>query len=840
MNASFFSSDRKSILTWILVVIILAGGFLVSPLGSWQSGVSGNNLVVDALPDLSENRHVVICKLNATNPRTLEKSVTIPLSNWLLSQKGISEVQALTMNAKVFFYISMDEGPDFQVSYDKLADILDRMPAQIVPEDAIIEVGPPTSSVHQAFGFVLKQADSSGTFMPFLDPHELTALLNKEFLPELYNIGGVAEVAIAGGSGTEIQIIPDLDAMRSWGVTLESFTEQIEKSLEGSSSGAASFNGIEYFIEWDEANKDPGFFREMLIHGHEGTTALSGIAAVQTGPSNRNSLLIFEGHETSGAFISIYPDSDPSLVLTKVQERIDKVIQKWNQDNRTGEGGLSSHVFYNRMDLIQKNMSTLKEALIMECLIAVFILYLFMSRFRIALVLALMVPLTISMVFIIMYFTGIRLHILSVAGLILAIGTVVDFGIIFSQNVEEKLAQSENADIKDSINQSMKAVWPLFITSASIVIIAFIPVFLLEGTEGRMFAPLAWTKTLMMISALVLTLWVLPTLLKSVFNAVLPAYFGYAMAIVAAGILTYLNTATGLVTFLMLLAYFFSVKKPKQRTIVLQAAVLIFLIFYSLYWAPLGHAQLPFLNVLFGTCLIGGILLIMHFNQIYYKAILGFLIRHTMVYSIFIFCFFIAGIWAWIRIPASHLPVLNEGVFLHMPTLPHGSDISEVLDYGLMLDSLYRSVPEVSSAVIKAGPAASSMDPAPISMFENFISVRESIARDLDGNLIPAVKQENTYTPLDSAGPLDRLYRRSLPAWRPEIVDSEDLWNQISEKSHIGGLSHAPGLQPVHARMIMQETSIQSPYFVKISGAINKYWIAYLNLLFNCYNQWKK
>lgn len=818
MNLLQISKNRISIFTWMLAVIILTGGLLVSPLGRRLSEVPGYKLVVDALPDLSENRHVVVCKLGAANPRILEKKVTIPLSKWLLSQKNIKEVQALTMNAKVFLYIRMDDSPDFQDSYDGLTAILNRMPPQILPEEAVLEAGPPTNSVHQTFGFILNQSDSTGEFMPFLDPHELSALLQKEFIPELYAIEGVAEVAIAGGAGTEIQIIPDLEAMKGWGVSLESLTEQIEKSFSDNSSGTASFNGIEYFIEWDESDKDPNFFREMLIHGHEGTTALSSIAAVQTAASERNSLLIFEGHETSGAFISLYPDSDPSLVLTRVQKSINNIIQQWNLQNHGGNGGISSHVFYNRMDLIQKNMSTLREALILECLIAVFILCLFMSRFRIAIIVAIMVPLTISLVFIMMYFTGIRLHILSVAGLILAIGTVVDFGIILSQSVEEKLAQSENGNLREAIQDSMRSVLPLFITSASIVILAFIPVFLLEGTEGRMFSPLAWTKTLMMISALLLTLLILPGLLRSTLNISISANIGYGIGLTAALTLVYLNVLAGIAAIFIFLVYFLSREKPKQRVIVMRVSAVIFLIFYSHFWAPLGQAQLPVLNILFGTGLIAALLVIMHFNQIYYKVILGFLMKKAAWYGIFIVCFLIAGIWSFFRIPAAHLPVLNEGVYLHMPSLPHGADIHEVLDYGLILDSLYRSVPEVSSVVIKAGQAASSMDPAPISMFENFISVRHPIARDKQGKLIPAIKRGNTFSQLDSANFMDRVFRRSLTAWRPEIVDAENLWNLISEKSHIGGLSHAPGLQPVQARMIMQETSIQSPYFVKITG----------------------
>ena len=502
--------------------------------------------------------------------------------------------------------------------------------------------------------------------------------------------------------------------------------------------------------------------------------------------------------------------------------------------------------FYDRTGLIKETIGTLETALSHEILICVIVIIVLVLNLRASIVIASMLPIAVLATFIIMRYTGIAANIVALSGIAIAIGVMVDVGVVFVESIIRYREMPENRHIqggKAFVNLIYKAVSEVSgaISTAMITtIVSFLPVFTMEAQEGKMFSPLAYTKTYALASAFVLGLILLPSLsywlfsikihsrqIRKILNYLL-IVAGIALLIIYGSIPAIGLTAVGVNNLLS--GYW---KKPQMSTYINIGITLFVTIYYlSEEWLPMGPQKGMLANILFvaGVAIILSILWLL---VIYYERILRWCLDNRWKFMLIPGATIVFGFWIWRGIGQEFMPSLNEGSFLLMPTsMPH-SGIEQNLDYIEALDKRLASIPEVETAIGKWGRVNSALDPAPVQMFENTINYRPEYILNEDGKRERfkvnrqgeyLLKDGGVYNPKDGFRliPSDSLIPDAkgdyFRQWRPEIKNTNDIWQQIVNVTHLPGLTSAPKLQPIEARLVMLSTGMRAPMGIKVYG----------------------
>ena len=500
--------------------------------------------------------------------------------------------------------------------------------------------------------------------------------------------------------------------------------------------------------------------------------------------------------------------------------------------------------FYDRTGLIKETIGTLETSLSHEILICIIVLVL---NLRASVVIASMLPIAVLSTFIIMRYTGIAANIVALSGIAIAIGVMVDVGVVFVESIIRYMEMPENRGVrkgKAMVNLIYKAVSEVsgaIATAMITTIVSFLPVFAMEAQEGKMFSPLAYTKTYALASAFVLGLILLPTLsyilfsvridskrIRKVLNYILIAA-GVLLSVLYSNIPALGLTAVGLNN---LLAHRW--KKPGiSNYINIGIALVVATYFLAEEWLPMGPQKGIIVNLLFVTGCIAIILALLWLLVIYYERILRWCLNNRWKFMLLPIATILCGILIWKRIGQEFMPSLNEGSFLLMPTsMPH-TGIEQNLNYIEALDKRLAAIPEVETAIGKWGRVNSALDPAPAQMFENTINYRPEYILNEDGKRERfkvnrkgeyLLRNGGTYNPADGFRliPADSLIpdRKGdyFRQWRPKIKNTDDIWQQIVNVTHLPGLTSAPKLQPIEARLVMLSTGMRAPMGLKIYG----------------------
>ena len=503
--------------------------------------------------------------------------------------------------------------------------------------------------------------------------------------------------------------------------------------------------------------------------------------------------------------------------------------------------------FYDRTGLIKETISTLETSLSHEILICIIVIIVLVLNLRASVVIASMLPIAVLSTFIIMRYTGIAANIVALSGIAIAIGVMVDVGVVFVESIIRYMEMPENRGIrkgKAMVNLIYKAVSEVsgaIATAMITTIVSFLPVFAMEAQEGKMFSPLAYTKTYALASAFVLGLILLPTLsyilfsvridskrIRKVLNYILIAA-GVLLSVLYSNIPALGLTAVGLNN---LLAHRW--KKPGiSNYINIGIALVVATYFLAEEWLPMGPQKGIIVNLLFVTGCIAIILALLWLLVIYYERILRWCLNNRWKFMLLPIATILCGILIWKRIGQEFMPSLNEGSFLLMPTsMPH-TGIEQNLNYIEALDKRLAAIPEVETAIGKWGRVNSALDPAPAQMFENTINYRPEYILNEDGKRERfkvnrkgeyLLRNGGTYNPADGFRliPADSLIsdRKGdyFRQWRPEIKNTDDIWQQIVNVTHLPGLTSAPKLQPIEARLVMLSTGMRAPMGLKIYG----------------------
>ena len=845
----YFLENR--VITILILVLVVVWGISTSPF-NWHGGIIPRNPIpVDAIPDIGDNQQIVATEWMGRSPKDIQDQITYPLTTSLLGIPGVKSIRSSSMFGMSFIYIIFDDNIEFYWSRSRILEKLNSLPPGTLPEGVQPALGPDATALGQIYWYTLEGRDpATGKPTGGWNAEELRTIQDYYVKYSLSAAEGVSEVASAGGFVKEYQVELNPDAMRAFNVSVMDIMGAIKKSNLDIGAETMEINKVEYLIRGLGYIKDVSDLEKAVVTVRDGVPVrISDVAFVNIGPGTRRGGLDKEGVEAVGGVVIARYGSNPLEVINNVKDKIKEMAPGLHQ--KTLPDGTVSKItvvpFYDRTGLIKETIGTLETSLSHEILICIIVIIVLVLNLRASVVIASMLPIAVLSTFIIMRYTGIAANIVALSGIAIAIGVMVDVGVVFVESIIRYMEMPENRGIrkgKAMVNLIYKAVSEVsgaIATAMITTIVSFLPVFAMEAQEGKMFSPLAYTKTYALASAFVLGLILLPTLsyilfsvridskrIRKVLNYILIAA-GVLLSVLYSNIPALGLTAVGLNN---LLAHRW--KKPGiSNYINIGIALVVATYFLAEEWLPMGPQKGIIVNLLFVTGCIAIILALLWLLVIYYERILRWCLNNRWKFMLLPIATILCGILIWKRIGQEFMPSLNEGSFLLMPTsMPH-TGIEQNLNYIEALDKRLAAIPEVETAIGKWGRVNSALDPAPAQMFENTINYRPEYILNEDGKRERfkvnrkgeyLLRNGGTYNPADGFRliPADSLIpdRKGdyFRQWRPEIKNTDDIWQQIVNVTHLPGLTSAPKLQPIEARLVMLSTGMRAPMGLKIYG----------------------
>ena len=846
----FFLENK--LVVWLLLLLFMGWGLATAPFEFDIPGLPRDPVAVDAIPDIGENQQIVFTQWMGQSPQDVEDQITYPLTSALLGIPGVKSVRSNSMFGFSSIYLIFEEDVGFYWSRSRILEKLNSLPAGLLPEDATPTLGPDATALGQVYWYTLEGRAPDGTPVGGWDLDELRSIQDFYVRYGLSAAGGVSEVASIGGHVKEYQVDVDPDKMRVYGITLGQVMAAVKGSNLDVGAATLEINLAEYFV------RGLGYLQnlddlELAVVSERNNVPvyLRDVARVTVGPAARRGILDKSGAEAVGGVVVARYGANPLEVINNVKAKIVELAP--GLPTRELDDGTVSQVtvvpFYDRSELIRETISTLEEALTLEILITAIVVILLLFNLKSSLLVAGTLPVAVMMCFIAMRYFGVDANIVALSGIAIAIGTMVDMGIVLTESMVYRLNDPPEGESRlESIYEATVEVGSAVLTAVATTIISFLPVFTMEAAEGKLFRPLAFTKTFALLAAIVVALAIIPALAHTVLgwdrdnkpvkimgNGLLIVTGVAAWVLVAwwLGVVTILAGILGIVTAVVgeegaaagarvvVGEGSRNVSSWKARGLVAAVNVAVALILAWLlagYWLPLGVNQSQATSFLFVFVVAGSLLgffwLVIHF----YTKILGFLLRVKVLFLLLIGLLIFAGFQSYRSIGEEFMPALGEGAFLLMPTnMPHAG-IAENLKNLRTLDMAVTTIPEVETVVGKAGRVNSPLDPAPLSMYENMILYKTEYVTDEDGHRLRfEVDDEGEF--VRRAGELipdeNGQYFRQ---WRDHIQSPDDIWEEIIAVAQLPGVTSAPKLQPIETRLVMLQTGMRAPMGIKVRG----------------------
>ncbi len=853
---------ENRLLVALFVVLVFGWGIYVAPFDWNLWNIPRDPVPVDAIPDIGENQQIVFTEWMGRSPQDVEDQITYPLTVSLLGVPGVKTVRSYSFFGFSSIYIIFEQEIDFYWSRSRVLEKLNSLPAGTLPDGVKPTLGPDATVLGQIFWYTLEGRDCNGNPAGGWDLDELRTVQDWYVRYHLQSAKGVSEVASVGGFVREYQIDVDPDAMRAYNVTIGDIFKAVKGSNIDVGARTIEINNVEYVI------RGLGFFKATsdieitVVKVNENVPIyIKDLAKVSYGPALRRGALDKGGAEAVGGVVVVRYGHNPLDAIKNVQKKIEEISP--GLPKKTLPDGTVSQVtivpFYDRTGLIHETLGTLSTALTEEILVTIIVVIVLVLHLRSSVLISALLPLAILMCFIAMKVGGIDANIVALSGIAIAIGTMVDMGIVICENILKNLDEAGPDDNKlQVVYRATNEVGGAVLTAVATTVVSFLPVFTMTGPEGKLFKPLAFTKTFALVASIIVALTVIPPAAYILFTKriTLKKVKRYTLGtiLIAAAVVAVfrLNWWIGVIIGAIGLYNIFrqQVTKKLNSWLPLIAnilAVILVGIILTSHWLPLGPAKGMVRNIIFVVLLIGGLLLFFKIFQKFYEQILAWCLAHKILFlSVPILLVILGGtIWlgfgkVFFFVPqqlranafwskAAHtfpglgkefMPPLDEGSFLYMPTtMPHAS-IGECLDVLQKQDAALGSIPEIESAVGKIGRVESPLDPAPISMIETVINYKTEFITDENGHRIrfrydrksqEFVRDENGRLIPDRNG-------RPFRQWRDHIRSPEDIWDEIVKAGRIPGTTSAPKLQPIAARIVMLQSGMRAPMGVKIKG----------------------
>ena len=793
---------------WLIVLLTVA-----SSVAGW---VSFNSIPIDAIPNIGENQVIVLTPWPGRSPKDIEDQVTYPLSVSLLAVPGAESVRGKSMFGYSFVQVTFKDGIDFYWARSRVSEQLGSAAGQL-PDGVVPQLGPDATGLGQVYYYTLQPPDEG------MGLAELRSMQDFVVKYELQAVEGVSEVASIGGYVRQYQIEVDPDKLRFHGVTLDKLAMAIKGSNLDVGAKTVETTGMEFIVrskgflgsdgDRDKAVED---IEDTVIMQRDGVPVrVRDIAIVQIGPDFRRGALDYNGSEAVGGVVVMRYGENPRVVIERVKDKIAAITPSLQ--------GVTIHGVYDRSGLIDETMATLTHALRDEIIITAIIILLFLLHIRSSFVVAICLPAAVLMSFIAMQVVGLGANIMSLAGIAIAIGTMVDMAIIVSENIYQHLSDWETErrveegtrreGVKESDHSSSPClspalsrtradvvyeatveVAPAVVTAVATTIVSFLPVFFLTGRDYKLFAPLAYTKTFAIAAAMIAAITLVPALCRLMLRS---SVRRKSTALIAALSLAGLLGSSSHFLWGSRLAGRFEL----ETWIVTAVASSIGFI---AGWQLMRERIRPIEQIPSSR-----------FVRWIYAARLRHALNHKAVALSFPLILLAIGVGAYVGMPALLRPVekvanlfgaelndfpgyvdakhvftglqsddwiaLDEGSWFYMPTLYPAASFSQAMQVLQTQDVLIGQIPEVKDVLGKIGRVESALDPAPAAMVETYVMLKPQ------------------------------------SQWR-EGVTARDVWDEINRVATLPGVTPASARQPIEGRVVMLQSGIKAPMAIRVYG----------------------
>ena len=635
------------IIRWSIAnrIVVLLASLMLTAWGAWAL----LHTPLDAIPDLSDVQVIIRTSYPGQAPEIVENQVTYPLTTTMLSVPGAKAVRGYSMFGDSFVYVLFEDGTDAYWARSRVLEYLNQVQSRL-PAQARSSLGPDATGVGWVYEYAL--VDRTGR----MDLSQLRALQDWFLKYELKSVANVAEVATVGGMVRQYQIVLDPDRLRAYNISHAKVVEAIQRANQETGGSALELGEAEYMVRSSGYLKSLDDFRRIPLAASEAgvPVRVGDVARVQIGPETRRGIAELDGEgEVAGGIIVMRWGKN-------ALETIDAVKAKLAELKTSLPAGVEIVPTYDRSSLIQRAVENLKRKLVEEFAVVALVCFAFLFHWRSALVAIVSLPLGVLIAFTVMRHQGVNANIMSLGGIAIAIGAMVDAAVVMIENAHKHIerwrrgqggrGRSETGSIEPEAAQRWRLigdaaveVGPALFFSLLIVTLSFLPVFTLEAQEGRLFSPLAFTKTYAMAAAAGLAVTLIPVLMGYSIRGRMPD----------------------------------ELANPLNRLLLLS-------------YRPLLATALRFPEATVGAALL----------------------------------LIVVSAWPAMRLGGEFMPPLDEGDLLYMPSALPGIAVGKVSELLQQTDRMIKTVPEVKSVFGKAGRAESATDPAPLEMFETTIQFK--------------------------------------------------------------------------------------------------------------------
>ncbi|MBX7147522.1 CusA/CzcA family heavy metal efflux RND transporter [bacterium] len=613
------------------------------------------NIPLDAIPDLSDTQ-VIIYSRWEKSPDIIEDQVTYPIVTALLGAPRVKSIRGFSDYGFSYVYVIFDDNTDMYWARSRVNEYLSKIVPQL-PQGVKTEMGPDATGVGWVFQYALVDKTGKNSLA------DLRSFQDWNLRYKLQSVEGVAEVASIGGYEKQYQVNINPGKLLTYNIPLTTVVEAIRKSNNEGGGRVIDFSGREYMVRSRGYIQKIEDIENIVIGGDNGTPILvKNVANVAIGPDMKRGIADLDGEgDMVGGIVVMRQGENALNVIKRVKEKLDEIKPSLPE-------GTDLVVTYDRSDLILRAIDTLKHTLTEEMVIVSLVILIFLWHCPSAFVPIVTIPISVFLSFIPLYYMGITSNIMSLAGIAISIGVLVDGAIVEVENAYKRLEEWQNGGKKGDFHEvrlkALKEVGPSVFFSLLVIGIAFIPIFTLVDQEGRLFKPLAYSKNLAMLIAALLAITLDPAM-RMLFTRMEPFRF----------------------------------KRHKRMEKVANTLLV------GNYYPEEQH---PVSRLLF---------------KIYEPACL-FVLNHKKKTLIAAGLLMLTTIPVFLHLGSEFMPRLNEGAILYMPTTMPGISIAEAEKALQMQDKILKSFPEVERVFGKAGRANSSTDPAPLSMVETTVVLK--------------------------------------------------------------------------------------------------------------------
>ncbi|UCD28944.1 MAG: efflux RND transporter permease subunit, partial [Planctomycetota bacterium] len=705
---------ENKLVVWLLVIFIICWGLMTAPFDWELGGLPRDPVPVDAIPDIGENQQIVFTEWMGRSPQDVEDQISYPLTVSLLGVPGVRTIRSYSLFGFSMVLIIFQDEVEFYWSRTRILEKLNSLPAGTLPEGVQPALGPDATALGQVFWYTLEGQDENGNPTGCWDLHELRTIQDWYVRYYLLAAEGISEVASVGGFVQEYQIDVDPDAMRAHNVSLDEVFMAVKQANIDVGARTIEVNKVEYVIRGLGFLKELSDLEDAVVKVNNNIPIyVKNVANVTLGPALRRGVLDKAGAEVVGGVVVVRYGDNPLAAIKNIKKKIAEISP--GLPRKTLPDGTVSQVkivpFYDRTGLIYETLGTLSYALMQQILVTVIVVVVMVRHLRSSILISGLLPLAVLMCFIAMKMVGVDANIVALSGIAIAIGTIVDMGVIVCENILKHLDEAgPDEDKLEVIYRASSEVGGAVLTAVSTTVVSFLPVFTMEAAEGKLFKPLAFTKTFVLISSVIVALTIIPPAAHILFTRTrsqgkLLRKVLYC-ALIAAGLVLMATLGWWWAGGLLILIGAYQLVEPLLPTIIRKvtpwianaivvAAVAVIL---AGVWLPIGPEKGMIRNLILVVGALGGLLLLFQLFQFAYPYILSWSLKNKKVFLLLPLIIVLAGGMVWLGfdgifgwLPDSiqkskpgiylaktfpglgkeFMPPLDEGSYLYMPvTMP--------------------------------------------------------------------------------------------------------------------------------------------------------------------------